>query len=517
MPVTEPPVILPTAGAPVRNDSNTGLGGPFEVGSSLYSFAKTQTGSPRKLKAFKSTDQGVTWIEQDAAGAPSVALYDLAYAGGIAYVLHNFTTDYQLTAFNTATDMWGASSAALTPTVVAGYVCSSARIARVSSGDVYAFLNYGQIVPPYTGGFIQYAIFSGAAWSALTDFVALNPAILPSIRQLIVDPLDVIHVFYQSGIPNVVFPLQPQDLVHNTVTTGGVIGAPQVIETGLPGIAFAPGYCSVWNNKLIVPSYTAGSSERAGVWIGDPYTAPVWTFEQVDNIAWGPDPEDEDVFSFVDGDGVLHLFWITLDFNPADPADIIDRMYYATNDGSGWSAPVLFYDEVTDPQQEDPAIDPYDQFLHTLSVTKLANGLFGVVTALEENGFCAGYYLIDSSCDITIEVGPQPSAAHPVFAPTLIIEMGDTGPFPLASAVANQPYPPQQILAQETAPGESFEYEVTAGALPTGMTIRSSTSSTTTTGPVTTSSGITIQGQPTLTRFTGPRTYQFSTRVRLIE
>lgn len=502
MAVTLPPVLLSST-EPVRTPSfpDTYFG-PFEYGGALYlaEQSNTITGTPKRI--MKSTDNGATWAPQDTGNQPLsvTSRGSVVRSGSILTMFYPENTAALVTVctFDMATDLFG------TPVSSADVTIGSELILRASNGD--CFLLFRAVAT------MSYAIYSSGSISPATVIIA--SAIDP--LNALIDENDLVHFWYNSG----------GDIFHRTATMAGVISAPDLVYNGPALGRYTIGRPTIWLDpndgikKLIVPTNDPPEAYGSmGYLEGTPATSatPAWAFVNV----FGSLPASWDSthpFSFVDSDGVLHVWWINLDFTPPDPADIIDRIYYNSNDGSGWGEPVLFYDEVTNPQLNDPTIDPYDQFIHTLSVSKLLNGLFGVATALEENSLCAGYYLLDGTCDIEIEVGPAPTQSHPSFVPAFTIAMGETGPFPLPPARAGRAYSEQEILPSENGgSGQEFEYTVTSGSMPPGITIGAPSSPRTTTGPIRSTGGFTIQGTPTLTPFTGPTTYQWTGPIRLIQ
>ena len=428
MSVSSPPVIVDLAAPAKSSPSIRTYFGPFENGSALY-LIQQSVGTPFRQNVYKSTDGGVTWATQDSGNRPTSADQrgSVVRVGNVLYILYAAFVGGALTvsSFNMSTDLWVAPSNS-------GLTTDAEIILAVSNGDIYTLRWLSG------SSAIHYATFIGGVW-------ANGGSIVSSVTQMlgaIVDSNDLIHFWFRAA----------GGIRHRTLTTGGVVGASSDIQA-FGGAAVGPP--SIWTDpgdgiaKLIIPSEQppASATSKAGYYEGDPATAtsPTWSFVPVEttlDATWESSAE----FSFVDGAGVLYLFWIMLDFSPVDPADIIDRMYYAFNDGSGWSAPFLFYDEVAFPQEEDPGIDPYDQFLHTLSAVKLADGSFGVATALEENSFCAGYYLIDGGSDLAISCNNPPNGAINVLYSHSVTASGGTAPYTFA---------------------------LTAGALPTGLVLTS--------------------------------------------
>jgi hypothetical protein len=441
MPVTLPPVIIEASGqarAAGGFGNNNGLTffGPFEIGANLY-IVQLESNTIQ-IAVYKSADQGGTWTSQDVAGqvtSLSQGAFDVAESGGLLYILFvNAANHFQVVQFDTGTDTFGAAGAALTWTNYNSAL--NIRLLRVTSGDLYAFAE----VTNGASTKIQYAVFSGGVWGALTEFTAFIAATTDLLRAVAVDSGDLMHVTYRRFAAGVLA------LRYSSLTTGGVVSAGTVIDSGgLGGNAWDTGHMAVWGTKLVLPNTDSATGLLAGVWTGTPLAAPVWTFTPVDTLPWAATVTDLYLFSFAIG-GTAYLFWSPQDFSPADPADIIDRIYVSSNAGSGWSIPTPFYDEVTNPQLQDPGIDPYLQFIHTMSATLLSSGRFGVTTALEENDLCSGYFLLDAG--ITIECDNPPDGR---------VGQAYSHAFPATGGI------------------EPYAFAIIAGALPDGLTLAPNT------------------------------------------
>ena len=81
--ITQPPVqigLISGASGQVENfgdfptcvTASGSFGGPFRIGAAIYQLQVTSVGSPVKIRCYKSTDEGLTWAEQFAGGAPVV-------------------------------------------------------------------------------------------------------------------------------------------------------------------------------------------------------------------------------------------------------------------------------------------------------------------------------------------------------------------------------------------------------------------------------------------------------------
>jgi hypothetical protein len=371
--VTLPPVVF----SPDSRDDQNGSHyfGPFPVGANLY--AITATSNFTFLGIFKSTDNGATWNRMDQAHAPRIALggvqtmFDALLIGTVFSVLYAdaFAGGLRIITFDTGTDLYGA------PSAVGPANPSMVRLAMFSNGDLLAAFLDTSIPGP------GFAIFSGGVWGVESSFVGNV-----SITGLVMGSDDIARVFYYTHPAGVT-------VFMRTVDQLGTIGAQQPVFTStyranMEG-AFNEMPCGrpvIWNNKLILPYYgnPAGSGKQAGVYIGDPFTAPVWTFQLVDTLTWAGTAQDTYAYAFVDSGNNLYLFWCSVDTTLT-----ISQIYYAVNSGAGFGAPILFYDEIANPPT---AIGiPFGTVVRTLGAFRFVDGKFGVLSSATDG--CAGFFL----------------------------------------------------------------------------------------------------------------------------
>jgi len=484
--VTDPPILINNA-----TDRGTApFSGPFEIGSALYLVSNETTPTPG-IHVWKSLDSGATWTLQDSANQPTTDgdSYDVTLIGTVFFIavqniVINPNENLQMITFDTATDTYGAL-------VDSGRtVALGANVRMAALSDLSLVIVYQK---PDTS--IKFTTFAAGVFGAEVAFAA---AASQAPRAIVIDLSDVAHVFWSKTVTGTT-------TLNHTTITAGVVSAPQAVHANTNSVfVTSKSPAVIWGDKLVFPSRTdIAATAAAGVWIGTPIAAPVWSFELVDDIDWPglgfPGESDVLPFVFLGGDGLLYVFWTALDYD--DIANIIDREYYKTNDGSGWSDPILFYDAVTDPQTADP-VAPEDQFIHVTNFTLLSdNTTIGAFIALETPTFCAPFYLIPTPCD-------------PVVTVNGIVVPNNGEPFALPPGVEGQPYGPVQIVFSE-GPSESWEYSIPVGNLPPGLTMGPGTPSNP--APTTTTEvGVPIQGTPTFTSFSGPVTTFFTMRGRLI-
>jgi len=509
--VTSPPININNA----TDRGEAPFSGPFEASGALY-LVTIETTPANAIHVWKSSDSGSTWTLKDSANQPGATGlgYDVLLIGTVLYIApisNPGTATFGVIAFDTATDTYGAL-------VPSGYTMQGQKIRIAALSDNSITLFYQK---PDTS--LKFTTFAAGVFGVEVAFAAAGSQ---SVRSLVADAGDVLHAFWSKAVAGTT-------TLNHTTITAGVVGAPQAVHAaaGFPFFVNAQrSNAAVWTieDKLVFPS-SLDDGTLAGVWVGTPIAAPVWSFELVDDIDWTgagfPSETDAETFLFVSG-GVLYAFWIALDYSDGP---IIDREYFKSNDGSGWSAPTIYYDAVTDPQVFDPVADA-DQFIHFTNFTKLTSGAFGSFIALETPTFCASFYLLDVPCDIVITVQPKSGG---VTGAAVVVPVGEV--FALPPVIAGQQYPIQILRATEANPADNFEYSVTSGSPPPkvfiGGPVQGAPDATNPNPPAPTPNnptpvtdstvGVPAYGTPQITQPdpstpVGPVTYTWRSKVRLI-
>lgn len=466
-----------------NTDSSSDFG-PFSIGGAWYAVGQQTTGA---IDVYKSLDGGATWAVQDTFNAPETNGGESILRVGPLIKVLSITSggDYVVTVFNAASDTWGAASAGFVAGVSGlGGRRQVARLVEVASGDLFAFYLVRTNNAPVEID-VRYRVLSAGAWSAAVVLISGTPGPLYHfLHSAIVDTNDLIHVFFKANT-NGTF---RGALQHFSLTAGGSMSVPDTVDPNVL-LWFQAGHAAISGPSILVPYFD--SSEFAGVWRGTPLAAPVWTFEPVDSISWPAGVSDGGglttpvtAFAFVDG-GLEYLVWQAT--NGSSGGYSVNAVYYASNDGSGWSDPVLAYDEVTDPGAWYGTNDP--------DLAAISAAVIDGAVASVSNINCEGIAWLPSSalCDVTVTPASLPAAAQ------------------------GRPYTSPVILASDNGGvGQDFAYEITIGALPPQMFMVNGTTRSRT-GPTNSTSGVHIAGTPTHTAWTGPITYQFGVGVRLVQ
>jgi hypothetical protein len=380
--VVLPPVIIDPIVAAVDDTEGAHYIGPFIIGAALYAILMGED-ITHKLNVYKSADNGLTWTSMDQANRPpTTQSFDALLNAGVFTIVYTSTgagSPLRIITFDTATDTFGAIS------VDGPLTSGNARIAQFASSDLCVF--YGSRVLSIQ----DVVIFSGGAWGVPVDIPnGKNDAVA-----VIIGANDVAQLFY--------FDLQAPgyNLFLRTFTNGGVLGAEQAaFSAGFNGtIRSVPiGRLVIWNGDFAIPAVGGANSSQAGIWIGTPYTAPVWTFTILDPVVQPFTAGDFSPFALVDGNNNLIVFWTTIN----DPLFV--TMSYAINPGAGFGMPVTFYNQGLDPPLVPPLTGGPFIDVFAYSVTRKTNGTFDVLA-----GFCGCPTIQCLGAGFLIDAGARPT------------------------------------------------------------------------------------------------------------
>lgn len=236
--------------------------GPFLVSGNLYVFT-VDTGAS-KYRAYKSTDNGDTWNEQDSANAPGLSA---TTAAGSLFVFQVGTTLYVarsnsgasnvIVVQSFASDAWGSSSSTTSAppvnAVVGGLHISGSQpwyLAVRSGGDYVLFYqsNTESVMGTARRRF-SYKIYSAGAWGTAVQF-GTGVADHYDLRAAILGASDRVHAFYtKAASSNTGFHRSLSS--SNVLDTENSFSGPGNIDNydfGLP-VAFANG----GNTEVAIP------------------------------------------------------------------------------------------------------------------------------------------------------------------------------------------------------------------------------------------------------------------------
>ena len=221
--------------------------GPFEDGVNRYLVLINNNPFPSTLAVYKSTDFGVTWVEQDAADEPSTsngfptkywATQDKAHR--ILYIAHwDLDDNLILEQYDITTDTWGSPVTSSINCADSGLTGSGDVVCqyRPATNDVLAVFadHTASIIPFGNFGRTAFAVCNLASWSAATDcgLTADTSSDLYSWfpMGIVLDTANNANVFYQ-GYSNATPPSSfPQQLQQQQITSGLGINPLQLIDS----------------------------------------------------------------------------------------------------------------------------------------------------------------------------------------------------------------------------------------------------------------------------------------------
>jgi hypothetical protein len=385
-PVIDAPILIDVSGAghaSRQSGSEVNPMGPFLNGTDLYvAFANTTDSS---VRIFKSTDRGDTWTLEDDGGSPDAGSVDphslnVFYddSAKIIYVSYLITgVDRKLVAFDTNTDTYAAPiSWGFASTI---FFERTAVLIRQLSGVFQLFYSDN------SSGNINYITLTGTTPSGPTMLVNLAGA-KRDVDCGIQDASGAIHISYGAD---------PGTRFYIRVSSG------LAVTDGPTSFGANDGFRAdvlITSTNQLVFAWTDFSTIL--VEISPSLTTPSFTKYTVATNGTGGDFNYASLAEDVDGN--LLAFWAYV-----SSGDGIDEIDSSTFDGvSTWSAPVLFYDEITNP----PADSAPFQFVHTGEVLQLADGTWLYITAMETVSptGCTGFALRIPAAPVT----PQTLTLH---------------------------------------------------------------------------------------------------------
>lgn len=171
-PITVDPLSL-TPEQPAKN-------GPFRNGTDRYMINISDDGAgTQTLTAWKSTDNGDTWAEQDAGNGPNTysQLYSCCTGGGKIWCVYvDFSSaDYDAVGFDPATDTWGIPSAPTHPPS-APVPVGIAAVYRTADASVALILPGNRVGTDAIHSIVSFNLFdtAGGTWGAWADLDYLD-------------------------------------------------------------------------------------------------------------------------------------------------------------------------------------------------------------------------------------------------------------------------------------------------------------------------------------------------------
>jgi hypothetical protein len=154
-----------------------GRNGPFRNGTDRYIINCTAPDPDtleQFLTAWKSTDNGVTWTEQDAANRPSTIqqLYSCCQSSSTIFIVYAdvSTVGFNITTFDPSTDTWGLAPVSTTPDFTLP-VTGISTVYRSADNSVVLILPGGLTGTDVVHFLTSFAVFdaTGQTWSAWSN------------------------------------------------------------------------------------------------------------------------------------------------------------------------------------------------------------------------------------------------------------------------------------------------------------------------------------------------------------
>jgi hypothetical protein len=375
-PSTAPPVQIDSGGvteSAFGGATQTFYPGPFAYQGALYVILYSTLGT-LTVNVFQSTNNGLTWTkfagpvfptaEINAQFNSSTGIITFVYtpSGTIArWATFNCNTlTFTITVFPDITDWNPANN----------------QIDFVIRADGTVVCIYSQ-----TGtGALVYRILSGGVWGAA---IAATPGTVGHSYVeygALLDSAGVTHFIYLDSIGG------GQTWNHVALSSLNVLGAPIAITTAIQNNGDFMQRGVIWNNSIVLPlarKFAAGTSSKATVFIGTPLSAPVWTITDFESTATGGNTITN-ASAIVQGPSVQVMWNFTPTLNT-------DQIHLASNGGSGFSAPSVFYDAILNPPNSVPIAS---QFLQNIAAGLDINGNLEALAIMTDlGGSFVAFYL----------------------------------------------------------------------------------------------------------------------------
>jgi len=344
----------------------------------------TLVGPTFTMNVFKSTNGGLTWVQQDVVHSPVI----------------NGSGGYFNSDFNTATGIltiaYGTGSAAPNTISWASYSTVTdlftatihPDVTDVFSGPDFVVRADGSVVFLYqqNTGALGVRTNTGGAWSAFTNVTPATVGHSYVPAGMYVDSAQSSHVIY-IDYPPAAAPRRFNDVAWSSLNVLGAVALIFTEDTYLGAVLQRGAF---QGSSLLLPvtqQNVAGTQSRVQVFSGTPLNAPVYAQTTLETIAVVLNPAITSSRLRVFG-GTAFLVW-----NAIPNTAVTDQMHYAVNSGSGWGPVGVFYDAMANPPN---AIPPGSQQIADVSI--LSGSLFGIASMVAVGGGPGGvaFFLIGS-------------------------------------------------------------------------------------------------------------------------
>lgn len=377
------------------------------------------SGTP-KIYFYSSSDWGWNWDLLDQTNAPSPYARSTAYdtVGGnrwwMAYTLASSSTIIRIRSFRLDTSIYESELTTLN----VGYTVSSYSpaicLVLYPESPLRFLLAYVKNLSSYDK-VLCYRIWNGSAWGSEVQVDSIVGFALQYLYfdSIVRDANNRMHIFYRFryGTYN--------ELRYALVNPDGSLGPKQTIRVGNLQDKYQTAIYKLDTDEVVISAEFYGDPS-AGVYRGSPSSAPLFSYEQVVPPDGSYPADYVSLAVSTEGDyTTLYLFFVRRRVGSFTNAAI----WFASNSGSGWSAPTLFYDAESNPPDLPPAWSLDQLELNSVSFFAGAPNWAGV----EQGGLLTNPSL--GACNIIFyHDGPLPSAASLLHTTDALLIAGPTPP-----------------------------------------------------------------------------------------
>jgi len=412
--------------------------GPYHFHALGAEWSFTGSFNGGMVHAYKSTNDGATWTEQDAGNGPvdSVSQQASMFFDGVhtVYILVTKATaggsphpsKLELHSFSLLTGTFGGAIGPQSPTARKSQ--SVLGIVQFSDLTFRAFYNDDQGTTSHT---LYFQDFDGATWS--NETVVATGAANGSARWIQINvTADVCHLVYQIN-------LSQTGYWYVQIARNGTMSNLHNFTQSIVnfGATAWDGLVELDNNVIVLPfngppvvtpPFTAVFALR-----GTPISAPVWSLETVNNGAGDYELNAQPTLVRL-ANGSEQIFWTFLSFIGPQSLSAESAIATATNSGSGWGATTTLYDIQLNPFGDPDVTNDTSDAIFYVSVEQFGGNVY-----VNFDGFTTFFGGTGHQPNFTFSfAGPSSSPTCSLNAtPTTIDLAGD--PVTLSWTTANSP------------------------------------------------------------------------------
>lgn len=419
----------------------------------------------------KSVDSGVTWTQSigpNDLNANTISMESVYTSDGTVHFLAyqgpaQGNTRLAYVAYNLTGETWG-----------------TAITTGPSADDCFHLAKKldGSIIVVYTlTTVLRYSIISGAAWGSAVTIDTAAAGFVVKLANLLIDAAGTTHILYTTHNNT-----GTRRLLYVSVSDLGVISTPVQIDTWVAadGEPLQIGLGTIWNDRILWSYVTSTAPSDVLLYEGTPVAAPVFTRKVVTTLPTQVAPSNDTHHAqvLIVGAGVK-IYYMN---NPVALSDTVRQIESCSYDGTTFGAPQLVWDTISNPAVGDPIIGALidgfslaviDDGVHAERVEMIADEIvdsdFNQTLVFLAPSEDTPFVPLDE--DITLfkrEWVDDPDNQFPWGAIAGVVDVSCNNP---CDPVLGVPYN-HAFTADGVAP---YVYSIISGALPTGLTLDSTT------------------------------------------